>query len=70
MCIDRHGRIAPRSAGIVNADRFVHLDLAGHRFGWRERYFAERDADVGMNFSADINLPGIRAERMIDPQIA
>ena len=60
LYIDRQTRIAPRSAGVVNADRFVHFDLAVHCFGRRERDFAERNADVGMNFSADINLPGIR----------
>src|SRR5437870_4909607 len=53
-------RIAPRTAGVVNADRFVYFDLAVHRLRRRERDFAERDADVGMQFAGDENLFGIR----------
>src|SRR5207253_10090149 len=39
-------RIAPRSAGVVNAHRLVYLNLATHRFCWRERDFAKGHANV------------------------
>src|SRR5947209_16451617 len=58
--VERHARIAPGTAGVVNADRFVDLNLAGHGFRWREIYFAERNANVGMDFPGDENLAGIR----------
>src|SRR6184192_605282 len=56
--VKRHAWIAPRAAGIVNADRLVlkhyrrgacaTLDLAGHCFGWSERDLAERNPNIGM----------------------
>src|SRR5436853_1994421 len=58
--VERHARIAPRTAGVVNADRFVYFDLAGNRLRRREIYFAERHADVGMDLPGDENLAGIR----------
>src|SRR5437588_7763568 len=52
-------RIAPGTAGVVNAHRLVHFNLAGHCFCWRERYFAERNFDVCMQFAGDIDLSGV-----------
>src|SRR6266404_5127969 len=63
--VKRHAWIAPRTAGVVNADRFVHFDLAVHRFGRRETDFPERDAEVGMQFSGDENLARI-GQRILD----
>src|SRR5205085_10684759 len=47
------------TAGVVNADRFVHFDLAGHRFGRRERGLAKRNTNVGMNFAGDANFTAL-----------
>src|ERR1700736_529374 len=60
----RTGIIAPWSAGVVNADRLVHFDFAGHRLGWRERDLAERHANIGMQFPGDVNLFAVR-ERLV-----
>src|SRR5437899_5954162 len=49
-------RLAPRTAGVVNADRLVHFNLAVHRLGRRERYFAERHAKIEMQFAGADNL--------------
>src|SRR5947208_16365157 len=49
-------RLAPGIAGVVNADRLVHFDLAVHRLGRREGDFAERDAKIGMQLAGDENL--------------
>ncbi len=54
--------IAPRSAGVVNADRFVHFNLAGHGFGRREGDFAERNADVGVELAGEVDLAGVGQE--------
>src|SRR5438132_356078 len=52
-------RIAPWAAGVVNADRLVHFNLAVHRLGRREGYFPERDANIDMYLSGDVNLARI-----------
>src|SRR2546430_1476512 len=57
--VKRHAWIAPRTAGVVNADRLIHFDLAGHRLGRREGYFAERDAKIGMQLAGDVNFARI-----------
>ncbi len=54
--VKRHAWIAPRTAGVVNADRLVYFDLARHRFGRSEGYFAARDANIGMQLAGDENL--------------
>src|SRR5947209_18689783 len=63
--VKRHARLAPRTAGVVNADRLVHFNLAVHRLGRRERYFPERDANIGMQFAGDENLARI-GQRILD----
>src|SRR5260370_31300676 len=57
--VKRHAWIAPRTAGVVNADRFVDFDLAVHRFGRRERDLAERNPEVGVQFTGEVNLARI-----------
>src|SRR5436853_7051572 len=63
--VKRHGPsrtgtiIAPGTAGVVNADRLVHVDLAGHCFGRRERDLAKRNTNVGMNFAGDENFTAL-----------
>jgi hypothetical protein len=57
--IKSHAWIAPRAAGIVNAHRLVHFDLAIHRFRRRQRDFPERNANVYMQFPRNVNLFGI-----------
>src|SRR5437762_9029403 len=52
-------RIAPWAARVVNADRLVHFDLAVHRLRRREGYFPERDANIDMYLSGDVNLARI-----------
>ena len=52
--------VAPRSAAIVNADRFVRLEVAAEIFRRRETDLAERDAHVGMQFAVDVNAPRVR----------
>src|SRR5256885_16113008 len=60
-CPSRIGSIiSPGTAGVVNPNRFVGFNLAGHGFGGRETYFAEGDANLRMNFPRDVNLFGIR----------
>src|SRR5262249_47839558 len=55
--LSRTGTItSPGAARVVDADRFVHLDLARHCFRRRERDLAERNANVGMNFARAVNL--------------
>src|SRR5437588_325864 len=58
--VERHARVAPRTAGVVNAERLVHFNLARHCFGRRERDFAERDTNIGMQFAGNENLFRIR----------
>src|SRR5437763_16656900 len=53
-------RITPGTARVVNANRFVHLDFAAHRFRWHERDFAEGNPDVGMQLTGDVDLSGVR----------
>src|SRR3984893_14134211 len=62
--VERHAWIAPGAAGVVNADRLVHFDFAGHRLGWREADFTERHAKIGMQFPGDVNLFAVR-ERLV-----
>src|SRR5436305_8681914 len=57
--VKRHARLAPRTAGVVNADWLVHFDLAAHRLRRREGYFAERDANIGMQLAGDENFARI-----------
>src|SRR5207253_7285092 len=52
--------IIPWTAGVVNAHRIVYLDLAGHRFRWREIDLAKRNANVRMNLGGDVNLFRVR----------
>ena len=56
--------IAPRTARVVNANRFISLDLAAHRFRWRERDLAEGNPDAGMQFAGDVDLSGVRERRV------
>src|ERR1041385_4932241 len=44
--IKRNGFVAPRTAGVVNADGFVDFDFAGDRFRRREGDFAEGNAEI------------------------
>src|SRR5437016_12971248 len=52
-------RLAPGTAGVINADRLVHFDLAAHRLGRREGYFAERPAKIDMYLLGHVNLARI-----------
>src|SRR5262249_1423978 len=52
--------ITPWTAGVVNAHRLLHLNLAAHRFRRRECDFAKRHANVRINFARDVNLARIR----------
>ena len=61
--VKRHAWIAPGTARVVDAHGFVDLDLAVHCLCRREIYFAERDADIGMDFPRYVNLFGIRENR-------
>src|SRR5437899_273723 len=51
--------IAPRTAGVVDANGLVDFDLAGDGFRGGERNFPERDAEVGMEFARDVDLAGV-----------
>ena len=48
-------RIAPRAARVVDADRFVRLEVAVEILRRREADLAERNAHVGMDFAFDVN---------------
>src|ERR1700719_4319397 len=54
--------VTPRAAGVVNAHRLVHLDLAVHRLGRRERDLAKRHANVGMQFPGSVNFARIETQ--------
>ena len=49
-------RVAPRPTGVVNTRRLVKLERFVERFSWRERNLPERDAQIDMDFSDDVNL--------------
>ena len=51
--------VAPRAAGVVNADRLVHFDLAAHRFRRGERDFAEGNAQIAMQLAFEVDLPRV-----------
>ena len=51
--------VAPGTAGVVDADWFVDFDFAGHGFRRGEGDFAERNAEIEMEFAGDENLAGI-----------
>ena len=48
-------RITPRPAGVINANRFVYLDLALERLRGGEYYFAHRHADLLVEGAVHIN---------------
>ena len=52
--------VAPWTAGVVDADGLVHFDLAAHCFCRGETDLAERDAEVEMELSGEVDLAGIR----------
>jgi hypothetical protein len=49
--VDIHIQVTPRAARVVNAHRFVDLDLTVHRLRRRKRDLAERDPNIGMQFA-------------------
>src|SRR5438067_12088386 len=52
--------IGPGAAGVVNPDGLVDFELAGHGFRWRERNFAEGDAEIGMELAGKVDLLAVR----------
>jgi len=52
--------VAPGTACVVHAHRFVDFDFAVERFSRRERDFAERHSDFTMQFAGDVNFARVR----------
>ena len=58
-------RIAPWAARVVHAHRLIDFDFTVHGLSRCERDFPERNANVGMKFPDDVNLPRIRKLQML-----
>src|SRR4030095_14852747 len=65
--VERHARIAPGTARVVNAHRLVHFHLAVDGFGRCERNFPERNAQIRMNFAREVNLLALRQRFRLAP---
>ncbi len=50
--------VAPGTGGVVNADRFIHLDPSVEVLGRAEGDFPHRNADIGVDLSFDVNSGG------------
>jgi len=54
------GRVAPGATGIVNPDGFVDFNAIVGVFGLGKADLAERDADLGMDHTWNVDLAAVR----------